>query len=520
MVTLLILDGYGERKEREGNAILDNSPKIDFLKKNYPSCLLDASGEEVGLVKGQMGNSETGHLNLGSGRIVFQDLSRINKSIKDKEFFKNQTLKNASIHAKENKSKVHIMGLLSNGGVHSTVDHAKAIILSLKKYGVKEVCFHAFLDGRDTQIDSGLGYFEDMEKFLKEQNMGEIISISGRVYAMDREKRFDRVQRVYNMLTGVSDSGYQKTNDLKREISDCYKKGIFDEFIPPFKLFATPNIESNDVVISYNFRTDRMRELIDSLSQKNFTEFPRANLENLFVATMTEYDKSFKNINLIFEPEKIKNCLSEVLAKNKLKQFRVSETTKYAHITFFFNGGIEKPFNGEKRKLIDSYNVQDFSCVPKMKAGQITKEAIKAITSKKYDFILINLSNADMIGHTGNLKSAKKAIRYIDKCAYKIAKATLRVGGDAIITADHGNAEEMIRDGKKLTSHTLSKVPCILVSKKYKNISLRNGKLSNISPTVLDILGLNKPKEMTENSLIIWFCFVNLEYSYIITKML
>lgn len=502
MITLLILDGYGERKESEGNAILGNSPKIELLKKNYPSCLLDASGQEVGLVKGQMGNSETGHLNLGSGRVVFQDLSRINASIESKEFFKNEVLKDASNHAKTYKSNVHIMGLLSDGGVHSTVEHAKAVVLALKKNGVKKVYFHAFLDGRDTPIDSGIGYVEEMQKFLDKEKMGEIITVSGRVYAMDREKRFDRVQRVYNMMTGISDYGFQKTNDLKREISECYKKQIFDEFIPPFKLFASPNIESGDVIISYNFRTDRMRELVSALSQKNFNEFSRADLDNLFVVTMTEYDKSFKNVNLIFEPEKIKNCLSEVLSKNKLKQFRVAETTKYAHITFFFNGGIEKPFDGEERMLIESYNVQNFSCVPKMKAGEITKEAIKKIKSKEYDFVLINLSNADMIGHTGNFKATKKAIRYIDKCAYKIAMATLHAGGDAIVTADHGNAEKMIENGKILTSHTLSKVPFILVSKKLKNVSLKNGKLASVSPTILDIFGIKKPKEMSENSLI------------------
>ncbi len=502
MITLLILDGYGERKGSEGNAILGNSPKIELLKKNYPSCLLDASGQEVGLVKGQMGNSETGHLNLGSGRVVFQDLSRINASIESKEFFKNEVLKDASNHAKTNRSNVHIMGLLSDGGVHSTVEHAKAVVLALKKNGIKKVYFHAFLDGRDTPIDSGIGYVEEMQNFLNKEKMGEIISVSGRVYAMDREKRFDRVQRVYNMMTGISDYGFQKTNDLNREISECYKKQIFDEFIPPFKLFDSPNIESGDVIISYNFRTDRMRELVSALSQKNFNEFSRAYLDNLFVVTMTEYDKSFKNVNLIFEPEKIKNCLSEVLSKNKLKQFRVAETTKYAHITFFFNGGIEKPFDGEERMLIESYNVQNFSCVPKMKAGEITKEAIKKIKSKEYDFVLINLSNADMIGHTGNFKATKKAIRYIDKCAYKIAMATLHAGGDAIITADHGNAEKMIENGKILTSHTLSKVPLILVSKKLKNVSLKNGKLANVSPTILDIFGIKKPKEMSENSLI------------------
>ena len=503
MVTLLILDGFGESEKIEGNAIYNNAKRIKKLKQKYPSCLLKASGEDVGLVSGQMGNSETGHLNLGSGRVVFQDLARINKAIENGEFKTNETLLKAVEHAKTNKSSVHVMGLLSDGGVHSKIEHAKEIILFLKKKGIKKVYFHAFLDGRDTAPDSGISFFNEMEDFLKKENIGQIISISGRVYAMDREQRFERVQRVYNMLTGINYNGYEEVLNLKKEIEKNYKKQVYDEFIPPIKLKDSPDIEDGDVIISFNYRTDRMRELISALSQKSFKEFERKKYENLFVATMTEYDKSFKNINVVFPPQKIKNCLSEVLSKNNLKQFRVAETTKYAHITFFFNGGIEKPFNGEERVLIESYNVQNFDKVPKMRAKEITEKAINAIKKNIYDFVLINLSNADMVGHTGNFKATTKAIKYIDKCAYKIAKATLSVGGDAIITADHGNAEHMVENGKNVTSHTTNPVSFILVSKKYKNVNLKqNGRLGNVSPTILELLSVKKPKEMTEESLI------------------
>jgi 2,3-bisphosphoglycerate-independent phosphoglycerate mutase len=508
MVTLLILDGYGHSEEKTGNAILGNSKYIDKLKKIYPNCLLNASGENVGLVAGQMGNSETGHLNIGSGRIVYQDLTRINNLIKSGEFNKNKTILDAIAHAKKNNSNVHIMGLLSDGGVHSKIAHAEEVIRVLNSNGINKICFHAFLDGRDTPIDSGLRYFIQMQNFLNEkinsknEKRGNLVSITGRVYAMDREKRFDRIQRVYNMLTGINFEGYSEVKDLRKAIENNYKKELFDEFMPPIKLKDSPDIESGDVIISYNFRTDRMRELISAISQKQFKEFERKKLENLYVATLTEYDKSFKKINLIMKPQKIKNCLSEVLSKNDKKQFRISETTKYAHITFFFNGGIEKPFEGEDRVLIDSINVQDFSTYPQMRAKEITKRVLSAITSKKYDFILINLSNADMIGHTGNLKATQKAIKFIDKCAYKIAKTNLRVGGETIISADHGNAEKVVdENGNKITQHTLNSIPFILVSEKYKDVRLKNGNLSSIAPTILKLMDIEIPKEMTSEPL-------------------
>ena len=507
MVTLLILDGYGYSEDKVGNAILGSSKFVDRLKKIYPNCLLETSGEEVGLIPGQMGNSETGHLNIGAGRIVYQDLSRINNMIKYGEMKKNKAILEKIDYAKKKKSNIHIMGLVSDGGVHSEISHAEEIIKILNNNGLRDIYFHAFLDGRDTPIDSGLKYFFRMQKFLNEEVKGKkrgyLISVAGRIYAMDRERRYDRIQRVYNMLTGISVEGYAEVKDLRRAIENNYKKELYDEFMPPMKLKDSPDIESDDVVIFFNFRTDRMRELVSALSQKNFKEFERKKLENNFFVAMAEYDKSFKDINLILKPEKIKNCLSEVLAKNYKKQFRVAETTKYAHITFFFNGGVEKPFNGEDRMLIDSINVQDFSRVPKMRAKEITEEAINAIKSKKYDFILINLSNPDMIGHTGNFKATKKAIKFIDKCTNKIVNATLRVNGDAIITADHGNAEKVVdENGNKITSHTTNLVPFILVSEKFKNIKLDNSNLASISPTILKLLDIKQPKDMTGTSLL------------------
>ncbi|MDD4110364.1 MAG: 2,3-bisphosphoglycerate-independent phosphoglycerate mutase [Clostridia bacterium] len=506
MVTLLILDGYGYSEDKVGNAIIGNSRFVDRYKRNYPNCLLEASGEDVGLIVGQMGNSETGHINIGAGRVVYQDLAQINDMIKSGEMKKNKAILEAVSHAKQFKSNVHIMGLLSDGGVHSEISHAEEIIKILNSNGIRDIYFHAFLDGRDTPIDSGLKYFLRMQKFLDEEirggKRGSLISVAGRIYAMDRERRFERVQRVYNMLTGISVEGYEEVKDLRRAIENNYKKELYDEFMPPMELKDTPDIENDDVIIFFNFRTDRMRELTAALSQKNFKEFDRKKLENNFIVTMAEYDKSFKDINIILEPEKIKNCLSEVLAKHEKRQFRVAETTKYAHITFFFNGGVEKPFNGEDRMLIDSINIQDFSRVPKMRAKEITEEAIKAIKSKKYDFVLINLSNPDMIGHTGNLKATKKAIKFIDKCTNKIVSATLRVNGEAIITADHGNAEKVEdENGNKITTHTTNPVPLILVSEKYKNVKLHNSNLASISPTVLKLMNIPKPKEMSGEEL-------------------
>lgn len=503
MVTLLILDGYGiGEKNKNVNAIYHNSPNMDNLLLNYPSAKLVASGEGVGLSKGQMGNSETGHLNIGAGQIVYQSLSKIDNLIKDDKLKDNETLLELVKHINQTGGKVHLMGLLSDGGVHSHINHLKYLLKVLSSLGCKLV-LHCFLDGRDTKVDSGIEFLKDIQDYIISNNINcEIADIVGRVYAMDREKRFDRVQKAYDMLVGKEEQ-VELVDNLLEALKKSYDNNFFDEFVKPIKMKNSSKIEDGDAILSFNFRTDRMRELISAFGKKDFDEFETIKFENLFIATMTQYDKTFDFAHIIIPEENIKNCLSKVLSDSNKTQFRVSETTKYAHITFFFNGQVEKPYKGENRMLIDSINTQDFSKFPKMRAREITKKACDAILSQNYDFVLINLSNPDMIGHTGNLKSTKKAIKFVDKCVKKLVDATLKVKSNIIITADHGNAELMIDEkGKKVTSHTTNLVPIVLVGEKFKDCVLKDGKLSDIAPTILQILDIEKPVEMTGESLI------------------
>ena len=495
MVTLVIMDGLGIRKEKYGNAVkLQGMPYLKKLKAMFPYTEIEASGDAVGLSTGVMGNSEVGHLNLGAGRVVYQDLTKIDKAIINGDFFKNSALINAINHSAKNNSTLHIMGLCSNGGVHSSIAHLKALIDMTKGYNVNNVCLHLFLDGRDTHFDSGVKFVQEIESYIMGTNV-KIASLCGRVYAMDRENRYDRVLKAYNLLTGKMKSDKKSIYDA---FAESYGTGVYDEFFEPCVLEEFSPITENDSVIFFNFRTDRARELTKAFTYENFSEFETIKFKNLCFTTFTEYDASFKNVNVAFPPEKIKDNLSAIISKKGLKQFHISETTKYAHVTFFFNGGIEAAYKGEERKLIESENVLSFASTPKMKAYEITDEVLMAITQKKYDFILVNLSNADMIGHTGDLQAAIKAIEAVDKCAYAIALATLTAGGDCIITADHGNAEEMLdKNGKKLTAHTTNKVPVILASEKNKKVKLiKNGKLSNIAPTVLKLLNINIPSNM------------------------
>lgn len=500
MVTLVILDGFGERKEKNGNAIkLQGTPNINKLLKAYPHTLLGASGEDVGLSKGQMGNSEVGHLNIGAGRVVYQDLTKINHEIETNKFFNNKVFEEAIAHAVNNNSTLHLMGLCSDGGVHSHINHLKALVQMADSLGAKSICLHLFLDGRDTFQRSGVDYVHEMENFISHMPYAgegiKIGSLCGRVYAMDREKRYDRVEKAYNLLIG---NLKQKPKDIDTAFADSYGDKVYDEFFEPTMLEDFEPIKDNDAVIFFNFRTDRARELTEAFTVEDFKEFKREKLKNLYFATMTEYDSTFKNVHVAYPPEKITDNLSSVLSKNGLKQLHITETTKYAHVTFFFNGGIEEPNKGEDRKLIDSENVISFETVPDMKAYDITTEVLEKIAENKYDFILVNLSNADMIGHTGNLDAAIKAINAVDKCAYSIALATLMAGGECIITADHGNAEEMLtKTGEKVTSHTTNPVPFILVSEKNKKAKLKKGgKLANIAPTVLKLLGIEIPTSM------------------------
>lgn len=495
MVTLIILDGFGERKEIKGNAIkLQGTPNLEKLKKIYPHTLISASGEAVGLSAGQMGNSEVGHLNLGAGRVVLQDLSKLNYEIKTGAFQKNAVFMQAFKHSKT----LHLMGLVSDGGVHSHINHLKTLIDMAHSQGVEHIYVHVFTDGRDTQKDSAIKYVKDLEDYMKGKN-AEIATVIGRVYAMDREKRYERVMKAYDAIClGQAENYFTSAIEA---IKASYDNGIYDEFIEPCIIGKPKTINSGDSVIFFNFRTDRPRELTEAITEKSFDKFPTKKLDNLYFVTMTEYSDQLKNVHVAYPAEEIKDGLSETISKAGLKQYHVTETTKYAHVTFFFNGGREEAFKGETRKLIETKDVKDFSEFPEMRACEIAEDAMNAISEDKYSFVLINFSNPDMIGHTANMEATKRAIEIVDKCAYAVAMATLLAGGDCIITADHGNAE-LIEDenGNPVTAHTTNPVPFILVSEKYKNAKLKkDGKLANVAPTVLELLNINKPSVMTDS---------------------
>ena len=495
MVTLLILDGFGLSNKKEGNAVaIAKTPNLDNLNQ-YPHTKLDASGEAVGLIPNQMGNSEVGHLNLGAGRIVYQDLPKINNEIRTGEIKNNKAFLEVIDHVKKNRSALHIMGLVSDGGVHSHISHLKAIIDLANEKGVNNVFIHAFMDGRDTFRDSGAEFIDNLLSYAK--GKAKLASLTGRVYAMDRENRWDRIEKTYNMLVlGRAD---KFCDNPVKYLKECYSNNVFDEFIEPTKTQDFESMKNNDGIIFFNYRTDRARELTQAISQTNFNGFVRDKLQNICYCCMTEYSKDFSDVLVAYPPENISDNLSAIISQAGMNQFHVTETTKYAHVTFFFNGGIESPYPCEDRMLIDSYNVKNFADFPQMKAPEITEACIEAINSKKYDFILVNLSNPDMIGHTGDLDAAIKAIEVVDDCAGKIANACIEAGGDCIITADHGNAEEMIdAEGNVITSHTTNKVPLWLVSEKYRNVKLKEGVLANVAPTVLKLLEVKKPSNMIE----------------------
>ena len=497
MVTLIILDGFGVRKNKAGNAILSaGTPNLDKLKKQFPHTTLLASGKAVGLPDGQMGNSEVGHLTLGAGRVILQDLLKIDNDIETGKFFENENLKKAINHALLNNSSLHVLGLLSDGGVHSHINHLIAILKLANSMGLEKVFVHAFLDGRDTPIDSGIQYLEYLESEMPNKNY-KVASLSGRVYSMDREKRYDRLEKAYRTIVfGENSSSKSAVETLK----ESYKNGIFDEFVIPALIDKNGKIKDNDSVIFFNYRSDRAREITDAFTNNNFKEFKTKKFKNLMFSIMQLYSQEFCNLNVLYPPTHVEDNLSAIISNHSLKQFHIAETTKYAHVTFFFNGGIEKPYDGEERKLIESINTQDFSYYPKMRANEITEATLDAIASAKYDFVLVNFSNPDMVGHTGNFNAAKKAITCVEKDAYALALATLMAGGDCIITADHGNAELMFdKEGNKVTSHTTNPVPVILVSEKYRKVKLKKKKsIACIAPTVLKLLNIDIPSTMVE----------------------
>ena len=500
MITLVILDGFGINKSRFGNAIkASGTPNLKKLLKKYPHTQLLASGNAVGLPAGQMGNSEVGHLTLGAGRVVLQNLEKIDRSIQSGQFFSLPVLNAAMDHVESNNSALHLVGLVSDGGVHSHISHLEAILSLAKERKINKVFVHAITDGRDTNPTHGQFYLDDLMEFMEGSN-AKIATICGRVFAMDREKRYDRLKKAYDLY--VSGKG-EKFDSPVEAVKASYANGKTDEFVEPILIDKEGLVRDGDSVIFFNFRSDRARELSFAFTDPKFDAFKTKKFKKLYFATMENYDDELKNIHVIFPPERIEDNLSALISKAGLKQFHIAETTKYAHVTFFFNGTIEEPYEGEDRKLIESIETTDFSPYPKMRALEITEGAIEAIASQKYDFVLINYSNADMLGHTGNFNSAKEAAECVDKQAYAIALATLMAGGECIITADHGNAEIMYdRYGSPVTSHTTSKVPFILVTKQKRKLKkIKNASIANVAPTILKMLNLQIPSSMT-NALI------------------
>ena len=502
-IALIIMDGFGESKIAEGNAILSaKTPNLDRLVKEYPNTLINASGMDVGLPDGQMGNSEVGHTNIGAGRIVYQDLTRVTKSINDGDFFENEVLVKLMDNAKD--KALHILGLLSDGGVHSHIDHIKGFIKMAKDKGVKDVFVHAFTDGRDVSPTSAMEFVDDLQDYMTEVGVGKFASVSGRYYAMDRDKRWERVKLSYEaMVNGEGNTA----SSIKEAIEKSYADGKNDEFVVPTVILENNApiglIKEGDSVAFANFRPDRAREITRAIVDEEFSGFERNYIKTMFVY-LTTYDITIKNVEVAFKPQSLENTLGEYLAKNGKTQLRTAETEKYAHVTFFFNGGVEEPNENEDRLLVPSPDVATYDLKPEMNANELTEKVLAEIEKDKYDFIVLNYANPDMVGHTGVIDAAIKAIETVDSCVGKVVDKVLQKGGSAIITADHGNAELMIDPETKttVTAHSTNPVPFIIVGED-KSLTLKEGgRLSDIAPTVLDMMNLEKPAEMTGNSLI------------------
>ena len=507
---LIIMDGYGINNEKFGNAISDaNYGVIDNLIKNYPSTMLGASGMSVGLPDGQMGNSEVGHLNMGAGRIVYQDLTRITKEIRDGEFFENVELNGAMDNAKLNGKKLHLYGLLSTGGVHSHITHLFALLQMAKQKGLTEVYVHCFLDGRDVAPTSGAGFVADLQAEIDKIGVGKIASVGGRYYVMDRDNRWDRVEKAYDMLT--VGNCVQATNAVEA-VKASYAEGVTDEFVLPTNVTengkAIGLIEKGDSIIFFNFRPDRAREITRAFTVEDFDGFERKTgyLAPYYVG-FSKYDATFDNAKIAFKKISLDNTLGRFLADKGYTQLRIAETEKYAHVTFFFNGGVEEPEKNEFRDLIPSPKVATYDLQPEMSAYLVTDKVLEEIASDKFDVIILNFANCDMVGHTGVLPAAIKAVKTVEECVGKIVDAVLGKGGSLLITADHGNADKMYEDEKgekPFTAHTTNPVPFILVSNDFKNVELRNdGVLADIAPTLLQVMGETQPVEMTGKSLIV-----------------
>jgi 2,3-bisphosphoglycerate-independent phosphoglycerate mutase len=501
---LLILDGWGLGQIPAVDAIAQaDTPFTDNLLKKYPHSTLVTYGMEVGLPHGQMGNSEVGHLNIGAGRIVYQQFARINKAIEDGELAQNQILVEAVKKAITANRPIHLFGLLSDGGVHSHIEHLKALIVILEDLGAKKVFIHAFMDGRDTAPKGGIGYLQEMNAFLAGRNT-QIATIVGRYYAMDRDQRWERIEKAYDAL--VNAKGIAST-DLIKSIQASYDAGLTDEFIEPIihvddQGQAIARMKDSDLLICFNFRTDRPREISQVLTQADMHEYNMHKLEVTYL-TMTRYDESFKNVQILFEHSDLINTLGETLAKASKTQLRIAETEKYPHVTFFFSGGREDTFEGEDRILIPSPKVATYDLKPEMSALELTSAIITYLEKRQPDFICLNYANADMVGHTGDFEAAKRAVEAVDNCVSNLVPTLLKYEYDIIIIADHGNADFMINaDGTPNTAHTKNLVPCILVSNQIAGRKIKSGKLADIAPTLLAIMGIDQPAEMTGSNLI------------------
>jgi len=499
-LALIILDGYGYNPESYGNAIAAaNTPYLDNLFATCPHTTIGASGMDVGLPDGQMGNSEVGHTNIGAGRIVYQELTRITKSIKDGDFFENPVLNEAIENCKKNDSALHLMGLLSDGGVHSHNTHLYGLLELAKKAGLTKVYVHCFMDGRDVPPTSGKDFVEALMAEMKKIGVGEIATISGRYYAMDRDNRWDRVEKAYNAMVFGEGEYFENPVDI---MTASYTDNVTDEFVVPAVCSKNGKISANDSVIFFNFRPDRAREITRTFVDDDFNGFERKNGRfPLYFVCMTQYDVTMPNVNVAFKPQSLTNTFGEYIADKGLTQLRIAETEKYAHVTFFFNGGVEASFKNEDRALISSPKVATYDLQPEMSAYEVTEEIVNRINSDKYDVIILNYANCDMVGHTGIFDAAVKAVEAVDKCVSKTVDAILAKGGVALITADHGNADQMYEpDGSPFTAHTTNKVPLLVAGMDCELAD--DGVLADLAPTMLKILGLPQPAEMTGKSLI------------------
>jgi 2,3-bisphosphoglycerate-independent phosphoglycerate mutase len=500
-VGLIILDGWGIGNQTASDAVFHaKTPFMDMISHNFPHAELTTHGEAVGLPEGQMGNSEVGHLNIGAGRIVYQELTRINKSIREGSFFQNETLLKAITELKSNGKNLHLLGLVSEGGVHSSQNHLNALCDLAKNYGIENVFIHAITDGRDCDPKSGLGYIQNLQAHLKKSS-GKIASIIGRYYAMDRDNRWERVKKAYDLLTkGIG----KQIENPETGIEESYTSGTTDEFIEPMVVSENGKpvgrIEEGDTVIFFNFRTDRPRELTIALTQRDFPEYEMEKLQLNFL-TMTSYDSKFENIQVIFEKDNLNQTLGEIVAAHHLKQLRVAETEKYPHVTFFFNGGKETPFVGESRILVNSPKVSTYDLQPQMSAPEVATDTVNFLKKERPDFFCLNFANPDMVGHTGIYNAIIKAVETVDACLEKVCKAAQELDYEIVILADHGNADFAINeDGSPNTAHSLNPVPIVLMTKD-SDLQLRNGILADVAPTVLDRMGIQQPQQMTGKSL-------------------